>query len=79
MMFGLSDKEIESAGAMWTAREVLQQPEVWAEVERLIAAEAHGLSEFLDPLLARPGRVVLTGAGSRPISANVSHRRSRES
>ena len=64
MMFGLSDKEIESAGAMWTAREVLQQPEVWAEVERLIAAEAHGLSEFLDPLLARPGRVVLTGAGT---------------
>ena len=57
MMFGLSEKEIECAGAKWTAREVLQQPEVWAEVERLIAGEAHGLADFLDPLLARPGRV----------------------
>jgi tagatose-6-phosphate ketose/aldose isomerase len=65
MMFGLSAAEIEGAGAQWTAREVLQQPEVWAEIERLIAGEAQGLGEFLNPLLARPdGRVVLTGAGT---------------
>jgi tagatose-6-phosphate ketose/aldose isomerase len=64
MMFGFSEKEIGGAGAEWTAREVLQQPEVWAEIERLLAAEAHGVAEFLDPLLARPGRVVLTGAGT---------------
>jgi tagatose-6-phosphate ketose/aldose isomerase len=64
-MFGFSAKEIDAAGAQWTAREVLQQPEVWAEVARLIAGQAPGLAEFLDPLLARPhGRVVLTGAGT---------------
>jgi tagatose-6-phosphate ketose/aldose isomerase len=65
MMFGFSAKEIDDAGAQWTAREVLQQPHVWAEIERLIAGQADGLAAFLDPLLARrDGRVVLTGAGS---------------
>jgi D-galactosamine 6-phosphate deaminase/isomerase len=64
-MFGFSTKEIDDAGAQWTAREVLQQPEVWAEIERLIADEANRLAAFLDPFLARPdGRVVLTGAGT---------------
>ncbi len=53
-MFGLGAKEIEEAGATWTMREVLQQPEIWAEVERLIAGEARRLGEFLDPILARP-------------------------
>jgi tagatose-6-phosphate ketose/aldose isomerase len=65
MMFGFSAKEIDNAGAQWTAREVLQQPDVWAEIERLVAGEPDGLDEFLDPLLTRrDGRVVLTGAGS---------------
>jgi tagatose-6-phosphate ketose/aldose isomerase len=64
-MFGLSNKEIDDAGAQWTMREVLQQPEVWAEIERLIADEADGLAQFLDPILARPeARIVLTGAGT---------------
>ena len=65
MMFGLSAEVIDGGGARWTAREVLQQPEVWAEIERLVPDEAHGLAEYLDPILARAdGRVVLTGAGT---------------
>jgi tagatose-6-phosphate ketose/aldose isomerase len=64
-MFGLSAKEIDDAGATWTMREVLQQPEIWAEIERLIASEAQHLIDFLDPILARPdARIVLTGAGT---------------
>jgi tagatose-6-phosphate ketose/aldose isomerase len=64
-MFGLSDSEIEAAGATWTVREVLQQPAVWAEVERLVAGEAQALSGFLNPMRARPhARIVLTGAGT---------------
>jgi tagatose-6-phosphate ketose/aldose isomerase len=64
MIFGMSEREIGIAGAEWTAREVLQQPDLWTEIEQRLAAEAHDLAEFLDPLLARPGRVVLTGAGT---------------
>jgi tagatose-6-phosphate ketose/aldose isomerase len=65
MMFGLSAEEIKEAGGEWTAREILQQPQVWAEIEKLTAGSAPGHAEFLAPLLARPeGRVVLTGAGT---------------
>ena len=63
--FGLSAAQIDGAGAHWTVREVLQQPQIWAEIEQLIAAQAAGLGAFLDPLLSRPElRVVLTGAGT---------------
>jgi tagatose-6-phosphate ketose/aldose isomerase len=63
--FGLNGMQLDAAGAHWTAREVLQQPQVWAEIHSLIAGEAARLAEFLDPLAARPDvRIVLTGAGT---------------
>jgi tagatose-6-phosphate ketose/aldose isomerase len=63
--FGLSAREIDSAGAHWTAREVLQQPRIWAQIETLIASEAARLAGFLDPLLKLPDlRILLTGAGT---------------
>jgi len=63
--FGLSAREIDSAGAHWTAREVLQQPQIWAQIETLIAGEAARLCGFLDPLLKLPElRILLTGAGT---------------
>jgi tagatose-6-phosphate ketose/aldose isomerase len=63
--FGLSAMQIDSAGAHWTAREVVQQPRLWAEIETLIAGEAVRLAAFLDPLLKLPNlRILLTGAGT---------------
>ncbi len=63
-IFGTS-AEIEAAGAQWTAREILQQPALWAEIETRMAARAAELWEFLEPLLANPRlRIVLTGAGT---------------
>jgi tagatose-6-phosphate ketose/aldose isomerase len=63
--FGLHGTQLDDAGAHWTAREVLQQPQVWAEIHSLIAGEAARLAEFLDPLIARPDvRILLTGAGT---------------
>jgi tagatose-6-phosphate ketose/aldose isomerase len=63
--FGLNATQIERAGAHWTAREVLQQPRVWAAIETLIAGEASDLNAFLEPLLRLPDiRLVLTGAGT---------------
>ena len=64
-VFGLSAEQIDSAGAHWTAREICQQPQIWLDVERLMAAEADRLHRFLAPLLAQPDlRIVLTGAGT---------------
>jgi tagatose-6-phosphate ketose/aldose isomerase len=62
---GHPQAELETAGGIWTAREIAQQPAVWANIERLIASEAGALRAFLDPLLERRDlRIVLTGAGS---------------
>jgi tagatose-6-phosphate ketose/aldose isomerase len=62
-MFDLSPAQLEGAG--WTAREILQQPQIWVEVESLIAAQSGPLASFLRPLLDDTEvRVVLTGAGT---------------
>jgi tagatose-6-phosphate ketose/aldose isomerase len=61
---GLSAAQIQAAGAYWTAREVAQQPQIWPEVQRLVAADTP-LAAFLAPLLDNPQlRLVLTGAGT---------------
>lgn len=63
--FGLTVAQIDGAGAHWTAREVLQQPRIWAQIETLIAGDAARLAGFLEPLLALPAlRILLTGAGT---------------
>jgi tagatose-6-phosphate ketose/aldose isomerase len=63
--FGLTAAQLDSAGAHWTAREILQQPQIWAEIEQQMAAQAAGLDAFLEPLLQIPElRLVLTGAGT---------------
>jgi len=63
--FGLTPEEIETRGGQWTAREIVQQPEIWQEVEQLIRSDTGGVAAFLTPLLQRPDlRIVLTGAGT---------------
>jgi tagatose-6-phosphate ketose/aldose isomerase len=63
--FGFDALQIDSAGAHWTAREILQQPRIWGEIDTLIAGEAARLDKFLDPLLKLPNlRILLTGAGT---------------
>jgi len=63
-MLGLTAAQIQAGGAYWTAREIAQQPQLWPEVARQVAADAE-LTAFLAPLLADPQlRLVLTGAGS---------------
>jgi tagatose-6-phosphate ketose/aldose isomerase len=63
--FGLSPEAIVEQGGEWTAREILQQPRIWREVEQLIQGEASHAKAFLTPLLHRPDlRIVLTGAGT---------------
>jgi tagatose-6-phosphate ketose/aldose isomerase len=56
---------LEKAGAIWTAREIAQQPATLLSTQRLLESRAHTISAFLAPLLARRElRVILTGAGS---------------
>jgi tagatose-6-phosphate ketose/aldose isomerase len=62
---GFTAAQLEARGGMWTAREIAQQPALWAEVARLVAAQRAMLDQFLVPLLLDPSiRIVLTGAGT---------------
>ncbi|MEA1647983.1 SIS domain-containing protein [Nitrospirillum sp. BR 11164] len=62
---GLAADELEARGGGWTAREIRQQPAMWAATEQLAQALRPRAEAFLAPLMARPDlRVVLTGAGS---------------
>jgi tagatose-6-phosphate ketose/aldose isomerase len=56
---------LETAGGIWTAREIAQQSAVWTQIERVMTHQAGALRGFLDPLLQRRNlRIVLTGAGT---------------
>lgn len=63
-ILGLSAERIRAAGAHWTAREIVQQPQLWPRIAREVAGDG-GLRAYLAPLLGNPAlRIVLTGAGT---------------
>jgi tagatose-6-phosphate ketose/aldose isomerase len=65
MLPGFTAAQLEARGATWTAREIAQQPAVWADVANLVASQRASLDTFLVPLLLDPSiRIVLTGAGT---------------
>jgi tagatose-6-phosphate ketose/aldose isomerase len=64
-LLGLAPTDLEARGGAHTAREIGQQPALWREVGRSVAASRDDLDAFLQPLLARPDlRIILTGAGT---------------
>jgi tagatose-6-phosphate ketose/aldose isomerase len=61
----LDETALNRDGALWTAREITQQPESWIRTQELLREQAAPIAGFLAPLLAQPGlRIILTGAGS---------------
>ena len=59
-------------GAAHTVREIAQQPALWRETERIVAASRASLDAFLQPLTAHANlRVVLTGAGTSAFAGEV--------
>ncbi len=61
----LSEPDLNRAGALWTAREIAQQPTSWLRTLDTIREHAAAIAGFLAPLLTRPDlRIILTGAGS---------------
>jgi tagatose-6-phosphate ketose/aldose isomerase len=61
----MNEPALNRAGALWTAREIAQQPASWLRTESLVRQHAESAAAFLGPLLARTDlRIILTGAGS---------------
>jgi tagatose-6-phosphate ketose/aldose isomerase len=61
----LDEATLTRSGAVWTAREIAQQPASWLRTQDVIRQHAESIAGFLTPLLARTDlRIILTGAGS---------------
>ena len=61
----LEESDLNRAGALWTAREIAQQPASWQRTDDLLKQHAAPIAAFLAPLLAKKDlRIILTGAGS---------------
>jgi len=62
---GRDESELQALGALWTAREIAQQPAMLRKTHAALVARKEELESFLRPLLERAAtRVVLTGAGT---------------
>ena len=61
----LDETQLSRAGALWTAREIAQQPASWLRTQDLLRQDAAPIARFLAPLLDQQDlRIILTGAGS---------------
>ncbi|HKU90241.1 MAG TPA: SIS domain-containing protein [Steroidobacteraceae bacterium] len=57
--------ELSRAGALWTAREIEQQPQMLQRTHQQLAALQAELQKFIAPIAENPlARVILTGAGT---------------
>lgn len=61
---GIDEAELQRLGALWTAREIEQQPEMLRQAQSLLSAQKDAIEAFLKPLLDRKARIILTGAGT---------------
>jgi tagatose-6-phosphate ketose/aldose isomerase len=64
-MLGRDEGELQVLGALWTAREIAQQPAILRKTHGMLVGNKDALNTFLRPLLERDAmRVILTGAGT---------------
>jgi tagatose-6-phosphate ketose/aldose isomerase len=62
---GVTEPDLIATGAIWTAREIEQQPQMLQQTHALVAGLHAKIQAFAAPLLDNPAaRVILTGAGS---------------
>ena len=62
---GREEAELQALGALWTAREIAQQPAMLRQTQAALAADKVAIDGYLRPQLGRAAtRVILTGAGT---------------
>lgn len=71
-MLGYTEERLREKSALFTAEEILQQPETWKETIAQMAALEPRLRAFLEPVLEEPDfEVILTGAGTSEYVGNA--------
>jgi tagatose-6-phosphate ketose/aldose isomerase len=62
---GIREEDLAASGALWTAREIEQQPHSLQRTHTLLAGRHAELQKFIAPIADNPlARVILTGAGT---------------
>jgi len=62
---GIAEADLAATGALWTAREIEQQPRMLERTHALLAALRAQVDAFVGPVTGDPAaRVILTGAGT---------------
>ncbi|MBT1063625.1 SIS domain-containing protein [Bowmanella sp. Y26] len=62
---GFTHAELEQKNAVWTAKEISQQPMLWQVLSEIFAQRKTQLDSWLAPILAEPAlRIIMTGAGT---------------
>lgn len=69
---GYTLAELQTLGALHTAREIAGQPQLWLDTWQQVSQERPGLQAFLDQACAHPDlEVVLTGAGTSAFIGDI--------
>lgn len=62
---GVPEADLLASGAIWTAREIEQQPRMLQRTHELLSAMHDRIQSFVAPIAGDPGaRIILTGAGT---------------
>ena len=62
---GVPEADLLASGAIWTAREIEQQPRMLQRTHELLSAMHDRIQSFVAPIAGNPGaRIILTGAGT---------------
>ncbi|WP_093284547.1 SIS domain-containing protein [Pseudoxanthomonas sp. CF125] len=62
---GVPEADLIASGAIWTAREIEQQPRMLQQTHELLSAMRDRIQAFVAPIAGNPAaRIVLTGAGT---------------
>lgn len=55
---------LKESGAFFTAKEISEQPELWMNIFEKVVAEKAEIMSFLDDVLKKTKKIILTGAGT---------------
>lgn len=64
MIFGKTIEELEKLKAINTSKEIMQQPDLWKEVYKIIYDKRDEIKLFLKKNISKNTRIILTGAGT---------------
>ncbi|MUK87615.1 SIS domain-containing protein [Ornithinibacillus sp. L9] len=72
-MFNLTSKQLEEMKAIYTSKEILQQPKVWRELTQNLSDQIETLRNFIETIYFKHSnvRIIFTGAGTSAFIGDI--------